>query len=196
MDSNEFSGLPFFKRFSKLGVVGVAIILGLISIFVSFYFTAEKVQIESAKEQAIHDYSESWGGHSVNLEVKLKDINERLQQTMNPELREYLLIQKQEIEEQIEKSKEYEKLKDKYLKPSSSINFSIFPTAHAQTTNEQTPVKKHHILWSILGLLAFVYLGALYSLFLSSVPRNIELATDLVKTLTGFYIGIATTVLA
>ena len=50
-------------------------------------------------------------------------------------------------------------------------------------------------LAAILILLAIVYLGALYNLLFSPSPGSIEMATDLVKTLTGFYIGVATSMI-
>jgi hypothetical protein len=54
---------------------------------------------------------------------------------------------------------------------------------------------KENALTIILAVLALVYFGALVKTFFSSNPQNMSMAVDLVKTLTGFFIGVATSLI-
>lgn len=74
-----------------------------------------------------------------------------------------------------------------YLSPISS--------AYAQTDalpsdNEFTP--KVLIMAGIFLVLGVVYLVGIFKLFFSGNPDHIDTASDLVKTLTGFFVGAAT----
>jgi len=73
-----------------------------------------------------------------------------------------------------------------YLSPISS--------AYAQTTplseNEFTP--KIVIMAGIFLVLGLVYFAGIYKLFFSGNSEQIDTASDLVKTLTGFFVGAAT----
>ena len=55
---------------------------------------------------------------------------------------------------------------------------------------------KENILSIVLGILGLVYVAALVKTFFSGNSQNMALAVDLVKTLTGFFIGVVTALVA
>ena len=54
------------------------------------------------------------------------------------------------------------------------------------------PLLKNTIMSGIFSILGLVYLSAIYKLFFAKNQNHIDIATDLVKTLTGFFVGAAT----
>nr|VFJ53453.1 MAG: hypothetical protein BECKFW1821B_GA0114236_10155 [Candidatus Kentron sp. FW] len=80
----------------------------------------------------------------------------------------------------------------------SSINIGIISVAYAKGESYaegKSGVGNRPILWSVLALLALVYLGLAYTLFSSNDPVKIDRAADLIKTLSAFFIGTATCVM-
>ena len=198
ISSEELSELPTLSRVSKLGTAGIAAIIGLISVGITLFFSIDNYQMENsinnAKQEKIQIINES----STKIESQGVAIREIINNTEDPELREKLNEYQMNIEKYIEESREANKLLEKDVERSykgSIFNIGIISVAYAAET-EGPKLKKQNVLWAILILLALVYLGALYSLLFSKNSNNIDIATDLVKTLTGFYIGIATSVVA
>ena len=79
------------------------------------------------------------------------------------------------------------------VKAESSI--SIISIAYAQNTNFQEIEAKniqYIIMGGIFSLLGIVYLAAIFRLLFSKNISNVLIATDLVKTLTGFFVGVGT----
>ncbi|MFX1577992.1 MAG: hypothetical protein ACFFCF_12605 [Promethearchaeota archaeon] len=64
------------------------------------------------------------------------------------------------------------------------------------TSKKQVMVDKELVLKIVFIILVVVYLLALYKVFFSRNPKNMNVAIDLVKSITGFWIGIGTTVLS
>lgn len=197
MKGEELSKLNAISRLAMLGPIKAVIIIGVLSFFISVYFSYEKyasinaINIEKQENlKIIVEQQRAITEKSTELELLI--INEQ-----NQELKNKIMEYQREIEKLLEQSKETKKILEKDIKSNykgSVLKFEIISSAYADNHDVIPQIKKQNVFWAILGLLALVYLGALYSLFFSIKPRNIELATDLVKTLTGFYIGIATTV--
>jgi hypothetical protein len=91
---------------------------------------------------------------------------------------------------------------------SSSISFLI-PTAYAQSEqaspNQSNPDKrssdrsseiKQTIMIGIVAVLAILLLGSFGAVLFSKEPNKVAVAGDLLKTLLGFFIGVATTFFA
>ncbi len=79
------------------------------------------------------------------------------------------------------------------VKAESSI--SIISIAYAQNTDFQEIEAKniqYIIMGGIFSLLGIVYLAAIFRLLFSKNISNVLIATDLVKTLTGFFVGVGT----
>jgi hypothetical protein len=51
------------------------------------------------------------------------------------------------------------------------------------------------VMWGVFAVLGLVYLGGIFRVLFSTNLTNIDTAADLVKTLTGFFVGTATNVL-
>lgn len=82
---------------------------------------------------------------------------------------------------------------------SSLIDFFISGAVAAETSDLEDGISselKSSILPIVLGVLGLVYFSALVKTFFSSNPQNMNLAVDLVKTLTGFFIGVVTAILS
>lgn len=52
---------------------------------------------------------------------------------------------------------------------------------------------KSEIILGIFSALGIVYFVAIYKVFFSTNPNNVDSATDLIKTLTGFFVGVGVT---
>ena len=77
-------------------------------------------------------------------------------------------------------------------------------TAYAQSVADVQPVEepaedefapKKVIMPGIFLVLGIVYMAGIYKLFFSDNSNQIDMASDLVKTLTGFFVGAATSLL-
>jgi len=84
----------------------------------------------------------------------------------------------------------------------SPFSLTVVAAAHASEPAEveseiisRASSRRTPVLWATLGILGFVYALVNYKVWFSTNPRNMELATDLMKTITGFWIGLGTTLL-
>ncbi len=196
--SEELSTLSATARFTKLGTAGVAAAIGLVSIVITLIYSVDNyIESEISNTQKMENVIliDSVSG---TIQIQSEEIDEIINNTEDLESREKLIEYQKNVEILINNTRDTKEILEKDIKNNykgSSINFGFISNAYADTDQEAV-FKKQYILWAILCLLALVYLGALYSLFFSRNSRNIELATDLVKTLTGFYIGIVTSTAA
>jgi multidrug transporter EmrE-like cation transporter len=72
---------------------------------------------------------------------------------------------------------------------------TIIPSLYASSDNELIiPIKniKNIIIFGVFSALGFVYFIAVFKVFFSKNPNNVDSATDLIKTLTGFFVGVGT----
>lgn len=79
------------------------------------------------------------------------------------------------------------------VKAESSI--SIISLAYAQNTDFQEIEAKniqYIVMGGVFSVLCIVYLAAIFRLLFSKNIGNVLIATDLVKTLTGFFVGVGT----
>ena len=51
---------------------------------------------------------------------------------------------------------------------------------------------KNTIMLGVFSALGIVYFVAIFKVFFSTNPNNVDSATDLIKTLTGFFVGVGT----
>ena len=88
---------------------------------------------------------------------------------------------------------------EKYNQSTAIINrIVLVNSAHASgDVGPSVPKElKRNILAIVLSVLGLVYLSALGKTFFSTSSQNMALAVDLVKTLTGFFIGVVTSLIA
>ena len=51
---------------------------------------------------------------------------------------------------------------------------------------------KNTVMLGVFAALGLVYFVAIFKVFFSTNPNNVDSATDLIKTLTGFFVGVGT----
>ncbi len=63
----------------------------------------------------------------------------------------------------------------------------------SMSLNEKDSLRRY-VLFAVLLVLAIVYIIVNYKVWFSTNPKNMDLASDLMKTITGFWIGLGTAV--
>ena len=85
-----------------------------------------------------------------------------------------------------------------YYKDSKFRNISIasiLPIAQSKTLEDKDKDLRHIIILGVLGMLCAVYVLSLGKILFSKNKENMNAAIDLVKTLTGFFVGVATSLM-
>ncbi len=85
---------------------------------------------------------------------------------------------------------------------SHSLSGFLIPTAYAQATEQPSPDSstanrsselKQNIMVGIVGILAVMLLVSFGAVLLAKEPNKVTVAGDILKTVLGFFIGVATT---
>lgn len=85
---------------------------------------------------------------------------------------------------------------------SRSLESFLIPTVSAQATGQPTPDRstanrsselKQNIMVGIVGVLALLLLVSFGAVLFANEPSKVTVAGDILKTLLGFFIGVATT---
>ena len=85
---------------------------------------------------------------------------------------------------------------------SSTLTGIFIPTAHAQPIQQATPDRstanrsselKQNIMVGIVGILALLLVVSFGAVLFAKEPAKVAVAGDILKTVLGFFIGVATT---
>jgi hypothetical protein len=197
MDTRELAGLTPIERLSRLGprVYGLMIV-GLIAALASLYYAYHEAErqrtLGALSQRALIERVENYQRGVEDIQSALKKIDTGPLKVSDVA---QLIYARKKADDLLQESRDW---KLNWSRPAGGANLDFISSAYADTPNLAPTaggvlVNRSMILWVVLGLLACVYLGALYSVFFAQRERNIAVSTDLVKTLTGFFIGVVST---
>lgn len=194
--SEELSSLSPKDRLTKLGSTAIFIAISVVTIALFFSFAPEEIErkdsaniIPSEKLLKLDDQ------YRKALENK-KGIEEVIKTTNDPDTAKEFKALNREIDvfiEQLESTRNL--LKNEKDIPSSSFHFGILSNAYADDGGG-SKIDKTLIIYTIFGVLVFIYVIAVLNIMFSSKPESIEFSRDVEKRLTGFFIGSIAAILA
>ncbi len=224
VSSEEFSKLTFFQRLLNLTYkMKLVTVIGTISSITAMTITMsvisqEKSSIYYTNNESIKminkldtlSIKNNELEKSVSTSIKNLDGLTKIDRDKYSDIEKKLKIIQLQIEESNRVKKQIvELMKNENLEKNepkkSSLLYNIFSITEANAADENKVqidnlipkvISKIQILLLVLALLAMVYLVSIISLLISRDPKKVDLSADVIKTLTGFFIGVATTMAA
>lgn len=158
-------------------------------------------QLENIEQQIINEHSKGARSEELidkknNILKKIDELDNKLQGLYEECVRNSNCeIEQFRLRDQIEqfRLRDQDAFIDWFLSPAYASNAD--QGQYTTVNKNKKQVDKGLVLIIVFVIILVVYLLAIYKVFFSRNPRNMDVAIDLLKSITGFWIGIGTTAL-